>query len=135
VQNRTEKAGVNAVFVEIFINADEILITVPELVELKTPLSIIGVAQGRPLVAAVPQVVGKISAAVFATPLTVAPEGCMFQDLCAERVRKVRHGETGEGRVWKCNLLVARGSRCAKRLDAEEEKELAVRNDRTADRT
>src|SRR6267142_786233 len=46
-----------------------------KLVELKTPLSIIGVAQGRPLVAAVPQVVGKISAAVFATPLTVAPEG------------------------------------------------------------
>ena len=46
-----------------------------KLLELKTPLSIIAVAQGRLFVAGVPHVPGKTSAAVFETPLTVALEG------------------------------------------------------------
>jgi hypothetical protein len=41
-------------------------------------LSIIAVLQGKPNVAAVPQVVGKISAAVSATPVTVALDGVYF---------------------------------------------------------
>src|SRR5262245_40679810 len=46
-----------------------------KLLELKTPLLIMGVAQGRLSVAGVPQVPGKTSCAVLETPLTVALEG------------------------------------------------------------
>ena len=46
-----------------------------KLLELKIPLLIIGVAQGRLSVAGVPHVPGKMSCAVFETPLTVALEG------------------------------------------------------------
>ena len=43
-----------------------------KLVEPKEPVSIIGVLQGRFDVADVPQVVGKISTAVWETPVRVA---------------------------------------------------------------
>ena len=46
-----------------------------KLDELNTPVSIIGVLQGKFEVAVVPQVLGKMSAAVFTTPVTVAPLG------------------------------------------------------------
>src|SRR5512146_2813555 len=50
------------------------------------PVSIMGVAQGRFCVAAVPQVVGKMSSAVFCTEVPTTPDGRYVVRICVPTV-------------------------------------------------
>src|SRR6185437_11706314 len=50
------------------------------------PVSIMGVAQGRFCVAAVPQLVGKISRAVFCTEVPTTPDGRYVVRICVPTV-------------------------------------------------